>query len=311
MKRKLYVILIAIIVTAALLLVPNGVEKIKYYTKEEHIDAKINYQDSDKKSEAINVDTPNVSGVVSNLPWANNDKFLEAQKENNTNVLMAAYCAVLDDPLPGEEFNVQLAASFIKGTVLEPNQVFSQNKKAGPYLKSKGYKAGPTYIGSKLATTVGGGVCKIASTLYNVSVLSNLQIVERYNHSMPVPYVPNGQDATVCYGAKDFKFRNNTDSPVLIWAEGIENRLYIALYGKEEPPKVEWNHEVLSTTKAPKYYKNSPSLKKGEEKVILEGVEGASVKSWVKITKPDGTTKTKNLGISYYKPMPYIIQRNK
>ena len=37
---------------------------------------------------------------------------------------------------------------------------------------------------------------------YNVAVLSNLKIIERHNHSMPVPYVPYGQDATVAYGSK-------------------------------------------------------------------------------------------------------------
>jgi vancomycin resistance protein YoaR len=127
--------------------------------------------------------------------------------------------------------------------------VFSQNNTIGPYIEGKGYRKGPTYIGANLTTTIGGGVCKISSTLYNVSVLSNLEIVERYNHTMPVPYVPYGQDATVAYGVKDFKFKNNTDFPILIWAKGIENRLYMGVYGKEEPPEVEWNHNIQNIIK--------------------------------------------------------------
>lgn len=302
MKKKSYAILAAIMLTNPPLLPPPDVEGVEDY--------EINYQNLDKQTLVNNYDIPNVSGEVSNLPWVNDENFLKAQEENGTNVLMAAYCAVLKDPLPGEEFNVHLAASSIAGTVLEPNHVFSQNNAIGPYDESKGYQAGPTYIGSNLTTTIGGGVCKISSTLYNVSVLSNLEIVERYNHSMPVPYVPYGQDATVSYGAKDFKFKNNTEFPILIWAEGIENRLYIALYGKEKPPKVEWNHKILNMVEAPKLYKINPNLNEGEENVLVEGMSGASVESWVTITNPDGETKTKHLGISHYKPMPYVIEKN-
>ncbi len=256
-------------------------------------------------------DVPDISGVVDKLPWENDEEFLKAQKENDVDVLMAAYCTVLKDPLPGEEYNVHLAASSLSGTVLLPEEIFSQNNRIGPYVEEKGYQKGPTYTGANIITTVGGGVCKVSSTLYNVAILSNLEIVERHNHTMPVPYVPYGQDATVSYGAKDFRFKNNTDFPILIWAKGIENRLYMGFYGREEPPEVEWNHDILDMTEAPKYYKNNPELEKGEEKIIVEGMDGAVVDSWVTIKEKDGTVKTKKLGTSRYTPMPYIIETNK
>ncbi|HZX21418.1 MAG TPA: VanW family protein, partial [Clostridia bacterium] len=132
---------------------------------------------------------PDKSGPVVNLPWENDLKFIETQKKNETDVLLAAYVTVLRDPLPGEEYNVHLAASSLAGIVVQPGYVFSQNSSIGPYVESRGYKKGPTYVGSRVTTTVGGGVCKIASTLYNVSILSNMAIVERHNHGMPVPYV--------------------------------------------------------------------------------------------------------------------------
>ena len=75
---------------------------------------------------------------------------------------------------------------------------------------------------------------------------------------MPVPYVPYGQDATVAYGYKDLKFKNNTEFPILIWAEGKGNRIYLALYGQEKPPKVEWEHKILDRLKPSKVYKINP-----------------------------------------------------
>ncbi|MEN6351555.1 MAG: VanW family protein [Syntrophomonas sp.] len=249
------------------------------------------------------------SGAVSILPWEDNEQFKKDQKENGTPILIAAYRTVLHDPMPGEENNVHLGARLLKGTVVKPGQVFSQNASVGPYSQERGFEKGPVYIGSQLKTTIGGGVCKIASTLYNVAILSNLPVIERHNHGMPVPYVPYGQDATVSYGYKDFKFLNDTPDPILIWAEGIDNTLYLGFYGKSKPPQVEWHHTILNTIKASRIYRNNPQLLPGTEKVILEGMNGAVVNSWVEINNRNGSTSIKRLGKSYYKPMPYVIEK--
>lgn len=259
------------------------------------------------KAKAIKVDKPEVSGPVKNLPWTDDEQFLKAQEENNTSILIAAYCAVLIDPLPGEEYNVKLAANSLTGSVVDSGEVFSQNQTIGPYTKSRGYREGASYAGVNIVQTEGGGVCKIASTLYNVAILSDLDIVERHNHSMPVNYVPYGQDATVAYGAKDFKFKNSTEDPILIWAQVLGNRLYIGFYGQEKPPEIEWNHRIINKVEAPKYYKPNPELKE-EEKIIIKGIDGATVESTIRIRYEDGKMETKNLGISHYNPMPHIIE---
>ncbi|HEX2938607.1 MAG TPA: VanW family protein [Ruminiclostridium sp.] len=250
------------------------------------------------------------SGPTAEVPWANDSKFISAKEQYKCPLLIAAYKTVLKDPLPGEEYNVHLAASYISGTVVQPKQIFSQNQKAGPYSLFRGYKEGPTYKGTKVFTTVGGGVCKVASTLYNVSVLSDLKIIERHSHGMPVPYVPYGQDATVYYGAKDFKFQNTTEHPILIWAKGVENVLYIGFYGQTIPPKVVWNHDVIKVYKAPVLYKTNPILPPDTEKVLHEGMDGAVISSWITLTYPDGFIKIKKMGRSYYSPLPYIIEKS-
>lgn len=251
------------------------------------------------------------SGPTTYVPWEKDEKFLTSQAQNSTPVMMAAYHTVLHDPLPGEEENVHLAARLLAGIVVKPGEVFSQNNKIGPYIESRGFQKGPTYLGTKLTTTIGGGVCKIASTLYNVTIMSNLQVAERFAHSMPVPYVPYGQDATVSYGNKDFKFINNTGSPIMIWAQGVDNILYIAYYGTEKPPEVEWHHEVLKVTKAQNVYNINPALPNGTEKLITEGMDGAVVKSWITIKCLDGSETTKQLGMSHYDPFPNIYEKGR
>ncbi len=255
--------------------------------------------------EGISMDM--VSGPTSDMPWKADREFIKARLRNDTNVLLGGYKTVLRDPLPGEEYNVHLAASLLAGIVIKPGEVFSQNSAIGPYTEEKGFEKGPTYMGTTLTTTIGGGVCKIASTLYNVAVLSNLKIVERHNHSMPVPYVPYGQDATVAYGMKDIRFKNGTGSDIMIWAQGIDNVLYMAFYGSQPGPDVEWTHEVVEIRKAPVVYKTNPQICPGEQKTILEGMDGAVVKSWITISTGN-RVDTKYMGVSDYKPMPWLVE---
>ncbi|AEG61089.1 VanW family protein [Desulforamulus ruminis] len=242
------------------------------------------------------------------LPWENEQVFLEGMQKNNTPIKMAAYKAALHDPLPGEEYNIGLAASKLAGTVIKAGAVFSQNQTLGPYTQSKGYQAGPTYAGSKVTTTVGGGVCKIASLLYNVATLSDLQIIMRYPHSMTVPYVPPGQDATVFCGVKDLRFLNDTGGSVMIWSQKVGNTVYMALYGTKKPPKVTWHHRVLKRHNYWFTEKLNPNLPSGEEKIALPGQEGLIVRSWVTVEYPDKTKLTKNRGMSWYSASPCIIE---
>lgn len=257
-----------------------------------------------------NYDIPEISSQVYNLPWRNNDEFLKAKDKYNTPILMAGFCAVLKNPLPGEEYNVGLAAESINGKVIKPGNIFSQNSTLGPYNEKNGYKEGATYVNGKIVMDTGGGVCKIATTLYNLAVLSNIEIKERYNHSMPINYVPYGQDATVAFGVKDFRIKNNTEGNILIWSKLIGNRLYMAFYGTEHPPTVIWEHEITDiVSPSVKYIKNE-SLEKGEMKTVIMGLDGATVKSKILIHYKDGTIEPRDMGISRYMPLSELIEIN-
>jgi hypothetical protein len=243
------------------------------------------------------------------LLWENNRNFHEICAKHQISVRMAAFQTTLPDPLPGEEYNVGLAADLLAGTVVKPGMIFSMNGTLGPYGKAQGFREGPAYYGTQVMKTIGGGVCKIASTLYNVIILANLPVIERHQHGMPVPYVPVGQDATVSSGAKDLKFKNNKDHPILIWADTEKNTLSIAIYGLTKPPKIIWHHQILNRQKFRTIYRYNHHLKPGEEKVVIPGADGLTVKSWLTIIHPNRLTVKKELGIDYYKPLLQVIER--
>lgn len=245
------------------------------------------------------------------LPWEHDRRFHEACAQNRVSVRMAAYQTTLPDPLPGEEYNVALAARLIAGTSLAPDQVFMMNTMVGPYSEGRGFQKGPAYMGSQVFEVVGGGVCKIASTLYNVVTLANLEVIERYPHSMQVPYVPPGQDATVsAAGNKDFKFRNSSSHPILIWADTAGNTLYMAIYGCAKPPEVTWRHQILNRQPFWTVIRNNRELKPGQEKVVIPGADGLTVRSWLLIKEHNGeATVRRDLGIDHYKPLVQVVER--
>jgi len=220
---------------------------------------------------------------------------------------MAAFRAVLPDPFESERENIALAARSLTGTIVQPGETFSQNETLGPYTEEKGYCPGPNYSGGKVVIGTGGGVCKISSMLYNLTVLSDLPIVSRREHSMLVPYVPPGQDATVSYsGGVDYRFRNDTDGPILIWGEMIDDTLFMAFYGSRPAPRVEWQHDVLSRTEPTIERCRNPDLESGQSRVIFEGFEGITVQSRALITEPNGDRRTRDLRVSSYQMSPRV-----
>jgi len=125
--------------------------------------------------------------------------------------------------------NISHAANSIKGTVIEPGEVFSYNKTIGPTTKENGYKMARIFVRGKKALGYGGGVCQVSSTLYNAAESAGMEIVERHSHSLPVEYVPKGKDAATSYGSVDLKFKNTSPNPVKIDTAVTENSVTVKI----------------------------------------------------------------------------------
>lgn len=115
--------------------------------------------------------------------------------------------------------NLQLACASLDGMILRPGEEFSYNEALGQRTVEAGYKGAPAYNGGKTVNELGGGICQVSSTLYYCTLLSDLEITVRQNHSYVSNYIPKGMDATVSWGGPEFKFRNNTDYPIRIDAK--------------------------------------------------------------------------------------------
>ena len=71
--------------------------------------------------------------------------------------------------------------------------------------------------------------------LYNVvKNMENIEITERHNHSAPVAYVPEGQDATVSLqSGLDFKFVNNNNYAIRFEATCSNGNVTVKAFKEE------------------------------------------------------------------------------
>jgi vancomycin resistance protein YoaR len=192
--------------------------------------------------------------------------------------ILSSYTTTFNSEDANRTDNIKLAALKANGTILYPGKIFSFNEIVGPREKEYGFKEALEIVDGEFVPGVGGGICQVSSTLYNAVLLANLDIVERYNHSKPLSYVPLGQDATVAYDVLDFKFRNNTDGPLLIMTEVEDNKLVVGILGQHLlTQKVEIQHEDRQTIPPSIVKKEDPNLYLGETRIDQEGKPGYKV----------------------------------
>ena len=113
--------------------------------------------------------------------------------------------------------NIKKACESISGSAVYPEREFSFNEMTGPRNRENGYKNAPVLVDGEKSYGIGGGVCQVSTTIYMAALNANLPITQHHNHSETVMYAPDGNDATVVYGAKDFKFKNNTNNTIYIY----------------------------------------------------------------------------------------------
>ena len=144
------------------------------------------------------------------------------------------------DKSPERIENLELASNAVSGTLLAPGETFSFNELAAPLS----YNETHVIVDGKETTADGGGLCQVASTLFNAANYAGLEIVERNAHFSELPYIRPGMDATVWFGSLDMKFKNTTDGYLLI-QESVsdDGHVYANIYGKPTGTQVEMNSE--------------------------------------------------------------------
>lgn len=205
--------------------------------------------------------------------------------------------------------NIELASAAVSGKILLPGETFSVNEATGPRTVAKGYQKAPVDINGVEDVGLGGGVCQVSSALYNAAIAAGpnrIEIKERNHHSLVSGYMKRGTDATVDYPAKDLKFKNISDKPMLIIAyydydktrKKYDYHMKAEIYGVPDPEGAKYVLEGVTVTTikgdaTKQRTQASNALKPGETKLI-PAHNGYVVDVYLVKTAKDGTvTKTK------------------
>ena len=211
----------------------------------------------------------------------------------------------------GRTTNLKLASSKINGYVLMPGETFSYNDVVGERTVEAGFQMAGVYSNGQEVDGLGGGICQISSTLYNIVVKSNLEIVERENHLFLTGYLPAGQDATVVYGSIDFKFKNTRDYPVKIESSVGGGYVTMKMYGlkEENEPEITFETVYHETLYPQTVYQDTTSLAPGQTRVQSSGRNGCKSTTY-KVVRQNGVVVSRTeLSSDTYRAMDKIILR--
>lgn len=212
--------------------------------------------------------------------------------------------------------NVRIAASMVNGTILLPEDIFAYNVCTGSRTLENGFLPAPSYVNGLTVDEVGGGICQVSSTVYYASLLANLEIVERQNHSFAVGYVPDGLDATVFYGKLDFRFKNNTEYPIKLVTSSYDKNgsrwLNVKIYGtKTDDTYVKMECNELSSTPHEVIYQADETIPVGTLKEQITPYRGRKVEVYRCIYAADGTLISRTLeSINNYKKRDQLFLYN-
>lgn len=179
--------------------------------------------------------------------------------------------------------NIRQACDNMNGTILNPGDTFSFNEIVGQRTAENGFKEATVILGGQYEQGLGGGICQVSTTLYNAVMKANLEVVERNSHAWPSDYIAYGLDATVDWPNLDFKFKNDSDSQIVVVAywDSSDSRVHCEIYGHKLPEGkyIELETETVSTVSpGANEYIEDKELPVGQTKTVRAAHTGMTIK---------------------------------
>jgi len=222
-------------------------------------------------------------------------------------VTLAAYTTSLSGRTPNQDANIRVAAERVDGVTLRPGEVFSFARAVGPVSAETGFVKGLAIRNGEPASEDGGGICQVASTIYNAALRANLKIVERRKHLWPVHSVPPGLVETFASGNADLKFRNSLRQTVRVRVLAEGSRLTARVEGEHaEPARVEVIRSLKAVLPAERVLEATPILKRGQRRMVNRGRPGYEVEVWREVRR-GGAPRRERISADRYAPANEIV----
>lgn len=252
-------------------------------------------------------------GITLELPFAeiHPELTLEKLKGQGVERKIIEFSTALSGSASGRLYNIASTAKVTNDMVLAPGDIFDYAKVIKETEKKFGFKEAPVIMNGKLVPGIGGGICQVSSTIYNAALRTGLEIVERRNHSLPISYLPMGQDATFADDYINFRFKNTTGYFIVMRTTTENHKLTVKFFGTM-PDNVAYTikSQTIKKIEAPvKYVKNS-SLAVGEQEVLQRGKAGYVVETYRSKLVDGKSVEKKLISRDYYRAQPKLVAVN-
>ncbi|NLG51737.1 MAG: hypothetical protein GX552_16655 [Chloroflexi bacterium] len=210
--------------------------------------------------------------------------------------------------------NIKRATAQFHGVTVPPQSVFSFVEHLGLVTIASGYSESWVIYGDRTELGAGGGVCQVSTTAFRAAFWGGYPIVERTPHAYRVGWYepPVGLDAATFSPLVDFKFRNDTDTPILILTEVDEAnaKLYFRFYGAPMDRKVRMEGPITENPTKPgePVYEEDPFMAPGTQVQVEQPHDGLDVTIW-RIIERDGQEVAREKFFTQFKAWParYLV----
>lgn len=205
--------------------------------------------------------------------------------------------------------NIHLVADAISDTVARADGgEWSFLDHAGPMEEEDGYKDAGVIVAGKFEQGVGGGVCQVATTVFNAVYQGGLDIDERHNHTLYSSSYPAGLDAAVSYPGLDFIWSNQTSSDILLRTSYTDSSVTVTLVGIDPELEVEtdtgdWQDGKKHITE----YEADETLKPGASYIKTAPSDGMKINVTRYVKNKDGKVLDWDIFSSVYSPVNRLI----
>lgn len=220
--------------------------------------------------------------------------------------------------------NVEVSAAALDGVLIPPGGTFSFNEAlGGSTTLDDGYQMGyGIIIGAdgvpQTVPSVAGGICQVATTVFQSAFWSGMEITNRNWHLYWIPNYGSGTgglqglDATVDpdYGL-DFNWVNPTDKWVAVRSYTDGSYHHVEIWGTNQNWTVEVDQPVITNVvqadKTTIHREENPEIKPGEEVRVETAEDGFNAAIHRVVKDANGQVISDHTFNSYYQPSRNLI----
>lgn len=209
-----------------------------------------------------------------------------------------------DEGTENRNHNIHLVSDILNDTICDANGGrWSFNTNTGDTNLDPPFSSAGSIVNGEYVDSIGGGICQVATTVFNAVYEAGLDIVERRNHSLYIASYPTGRDVGVSYPELDFVWENKLPSDVLLKLSYTDTTITAKLFSvytgyKVESKDGEWEEGEKYRTE----FEVDDTMEKGDYYMKTVGEDGSKISVYRTVKDKSGAVVSETEFSSVYEP---------